>query len=930
MIDSRVGGLTPVRRNGSVRLGSGRLVVFLMSIGFLAQPAHAQGQLEEVIVTGIRGSLQQAVDIKREMSTIVDAVSAEDVGKFPDENIAESLQRITGVQITRLRGEGRTVNIRGLPSEFSRVQLNGRTLPSALNTVDSAPSRNFDFTALPSEFIRTLEVHKSPTADLQEGGLSGTVIIRTPRPFDYNDRQLSGSAQGAWNSNSDEYAPRLSGIYSDIFADGKWGITLGAAYSERRPETHQLDMRGFNNSRTEDVGTARSGGPLDFNGNGVIDPGLLVEIPDLVFLNIYTEERKRSSAFAAFQARPTDKLEFTVDAFYTELDVEAVRFENLYIPRLALGPIVPEGIATQTVNGDVRAVRFESDNTDLRGGSRFEDREGETLSVAAGFLYESGPWSIAGEIAISTSDQVRDNLNIADIVLGRVTIDASVDSEMVSVLHGAGFEQGRLDPNNFRVASLNGEFQRQSKDDQDEFSIDIERELDWGALNNIKFGARVTAREQFQDNGRLVVPGPALAALAGGLPEGPFPGSISAAPFMMLVQPGNGSFLGAYSGPAEFPQEWLGSDTAGFLSSVTAADLLGAGNFTNGASGIVDVAEDVTAAYLMAEFGDGDGFISGNIGVRVVYTEQSSRGSVPNLTGITFEPEAGEITTIPISGGVQLSQEYTDVLPSVNLRMNLTDDFLLRFTANRTMSRPPLTDVSPSASANGTAATISQKNPSLEPFRSNNFDIAAEWYLRDGGLLSATLFYKDVVSLVTLETETRTLPVTVIFGDGSTLIEPLAFQVTTPVNGDGVTVEGVEIGYQQSFDHLSSLLRNTGVVGNYTFIENSNEELLTGSSKHNYNIGAYYESDRLALRLSYTWRDDFLVSPTAGFGDGIRAEARGTLDGNFAYHINDNVSVVLEAVNIMDEADRQQFLTGFANEFTDTGLRVLLGARARF
>ncbi len=893
-------------------------------------PAMAQEEIEEVVVTGIRSSLEQAVKIKRESSTIVDAISAEDVGKFPDENVAESLQRVTGVQITRLRGEGRTVNIRGLPSAFGRVQLNGRSLPSALNTVNSDPSRNFDFTALPSEFVRSLEVHKSPTADLQEGGLSGTIIIRTPRPFDYNDRRLSGSVQGAWESNSDQTAPRLSGIYSDIFADGKWGITLGAAYSERKPETHQLDLRGYNDTRTEDVGTTTSGGPLDFNGNGIIEPGLLVEIPDLVFLNIYTETRKRSSAFAAFQARPTDSLEFTVDAYYTELDIEASRYENLYIPRLALGPIVQEGIVTQTFNGDTRAVRFESDNTDLRGGSRFEDRFGETLSIAAGLRFDSGPWSVLGEIAISESDQIRDNLNIATIGLGRVAIDATVDSEMISVIHGAGFEEARLDPQSFRIASLNGEYKRKSQDDQNEISLDFERTLVAGPISNIKFGARATAREQFQDNGRLVVPGPAFATLVGGLPEGPLPGSISAAPFMQLIQPGNGSFLEAYSGQAVFPQKWLGSDTAGFLSTVTDAELIAAGNFTNSPSGIIDVEEDVLAAYVMADFGSSDGLISGNFGVRIVETEQTSRGSIPDLTGITFQPEAGEITTIPISGDTQIKRTYTDVLPSVNLRINLRDDLVLRFTANRTMSRPPLADVSPSASANGTAATISQKNPFLDPFRSNNFDVAAEWYLSDNGLLSATYFYKDVVSLITLETVSRALPVTVIFGDGSTLVEPLDFQITEPVNGDGVIVEGLEIGYQQSFSFLPGIWENTGVIGNYTFIQNSNEELLTGSSKHNYNIGAYYESERLAVRLSYTWRDDFLVSSTAGFGDGIRARARGTLDGNFVYNINDNLSVVFEAVNILDDADRQQFLTGLPNEYTDTGRRLLLGARLSF
>ena len=915
---------------------SGTLIAFsIPALGQTSSQDEAYA-IEEIVVTAIRRSLEQALDIKRNSESVVDAISAEDVGKFPDENIAESLQRITGVQINRLRGEGQEVNIRGLPSQFNRVQLNGRTLPSALNNVDagrgSNPSRNFDFTALPSEFIRTLEVHKTPTAQLEEGGLAGTIVIRTPRPFDFGERIVSGSVQSAWNSNSDEYAPRFSGLYSDIFADGKWGVTLGYAVSERQPETHELDNFGYNNTRTEGSGTSRLF-PLDFNGNGVIEDDLVVGIPDLVFQNLYEETRKRSSAIAALQYQLNDNLQLHLDSFYTKLDIEATRFENLYIPRLTAGEINAEGIVLDEFDGEQRAVRYDAEGVDLRGGSRFEDRTGDILSVSIGADYSVGLWTIEAEASISDSEQLRSNLNLANFSLVQTAIDSTLSSDAFSIEHNSASEQERLNPDNFRIASLNGEFNRKSKDDIIDFRIDFDRELNGSLFNKIEFGARYSERQQFQDNRRLVVNASEFSELVGGLPESPAfgAGSVTAAPFLSQISPSNGDFLGAYSGNATFPSVWLGTYTRKLLEQFSDQQLIEAGSYTNDPSGIVDVEEDILSTYFEGNFSNELGTISGNVGVRVVRTEQISRGSEPDLTGITFQPEAGELTTIPILGGVEIERSYTDILPSANIRFNIDEDLVLRFSASRTMSRPPLVQVSPSASANGTAQTISQQNPDLDPFRANNFDMSVEWYFADLGLMSATYFYKDVRSLVTLETVARELQIETIFGDGTSTTGPATFQVTRPVNGGGVKVQGLELSYQQTLDFLPKPFNNLGVMGNYTYIDNSEPILLTGSSENNYNVGAFYETEKFGIRVSYSWRDNYLIDPIVAFGDGLEDQSRGVLDANFTYIVNDNIKIVLEGVNLTQTADRVRFTnSGLPSRFTDTGRRVLLGVNFQF
>jgi iron complex outermembrane receptor protein len=281
---------------------------------------------DAIVVTGIRGGIERAVRIKRDADSIVDVISAEDIGRFPDVNVAESVQRITGVQINRTRGEGRSVNIRGLPDTFTLVTLNGRSVPNALNDLFAGFSRSFDFSALSPEFVRTLEVYKSPTADIEDGGLSGTVNVRTPHALDIGKRVLSFSAQAEHESNSGKVSPRVAALYADSFLDGRLGLTIGGSYTQRRPQTHQIATTW--NTVTEAQGVPLGGGSDDLNGDGRIEPGRLVRIPGVIIGDMFTEDNRRLSGIASVQFRPGDTIELFADAFYTQVKVGAVRQEN--------------------------------------------------------------------------------------------------------------------------------------------------------------------------------------------------------------------------------------------------------------------------------------------------------------------------------------------------------------------------------------------------------------------------------------------------------------------------------------------------------------------------------------------------------------------------------------------------------------------------
>lgn len=875
----------------------------------------------EIVVSGIRSSLNQAIAVKREADSVVDAISAEDVGKFPDVNIAESVQRITGVQINRTRGEGRTVNIRGLPANFTQTTFNGRVLPNASG--DSSSSRTFDFMILPPEFVRTLSVYKSPTADLQDGGLAGTVDVRTPRPFDIGRRVLSASAQAEYESNSGKVAPRLSGLFSDTFADGRLGISLGLSYTRRKPETH-LATAGYSTT-TEGNGIPSGNGPDDLNGNGIIEPNLRVRIINEAYYYLYDEDNERISGIASLQYSPADNLTLSLDGFYSKLNVKAATNEFIQIFANANRVI---SATTEMIDGLPTTTSLRVADLDTRGGSRFEDRSSDILSLVGDVEYENDGWQLNVEGSYADSRQNMDNLNIADIATGDAEFTSKPGDSLFTMTYYNGFDARRLDPDAYRLASLNGQFNRRSQDRLWDVKADVSREFGDEGLTAIRVGVQYSNQKQYQDNNRLNITAAGVSALAGGLPSGPTPNSFSAGPFMRIIRPGNESYLGSYNGDAVIPTEWLSSDVRTFIADFTDEQLIAASpnSLTNDATGITDVKEGTLAGYARADFRFGA--LSGNIGLRAVRTEQATVGVSPDLTGITIQPEAGSITRVPASEPISVERSYWDFLPSLNLKWQATDNLLFRFAASRTLTRPNLDQISPTTTVNaGAARTVTQNNPYLDPFRANNLDATAEWYFNRGGLLGASFFYKNLTSLIRRETTVGTLPVTYIYTNGTQQLATLEFNFSSLVNGAGVKVKGVELYYQQAFTRLPAPFDGLGTILNYTFIDNSDPMQLTAASRHNFNATGYYEKGPVGVRLSYSWRSGFLSTAAVAPAMSQYTRPYGTLDGSINVKLNERISVVLEAVNILDTDEKVKYTSGLMQSYLDAGRRVFGGVR---
>ncbi|HET6592923.1 MAG TPA: TonB-dependent receptor plug domain-containing protein, partial [Xanthomonadales bacterium] len=304
----------------------------------IAQDAEEAGVMEEVMVTGIRRSLSDSAAIKRDADGVVDALSAEDIGKFPDTNLAEAMSRITGVSIDRTSpggppGEGQRITVRGIGPDYNLVLLNGRQMPGAtILDTDPSSSRAFDFSNLASEAVSGVDVYKTSMANIPTGGIGATVNIRTARPLDIGERAMSFGAKGVYDDSTQDasWTPEVSGIYSDVFADGKFGIALTGIYQDRE--------FGANQANTSDGWRfipAGGGGWGELNpGSNPADiindprPDSLYGVPQHLRYSIQDIERQRTNGQLVMQWRPVENFTATLDYTYSELEIETRRSET--------------------------------------------------------------------------------------------------------------------------------------------------------------------------------------------------------------------------------------------------------------------------------------------------------------------------------------------------------------------------------------------------------------------------------------------------------------------------------------------------------------------------------------------------------------------------------------------------------------------------
>ena len=872
----------------------------LAGIGVMA-PVQAQETaaasddvIGEVVVRGIRYSHQQAIQTKRNAVGVVDALSAEDVGKFPDKNLAEALQRVPGVVINREFGEGERVNIRGTDDALTRTLLNGHSLSTAdwfiLDQLDT--TRSFNYLMLPADLIAQTVVYKTSQADLEEGGIGGTVNVITRNPLDLPSATMFAKLEGSYSDLSDEFDPNASALVSWKNGEESVGLMLSGNYQERHIRRDGVEVLTYS---TTNVG-----------GNDVLFPGLIGSA-------LFQQERVRTGFNFSAQFRPSDTMDFNLTGLYSKFDADNINSNFMAWGSRAIGnggtltnPVIQgntviAGTIASPMGGTTdfgvvydaidRIAGSESRNIDLDSNFQLSDALG--LHVRVGYTDAEGntdaqPFTEFGAPAAFSFDLRGSAPQVTYIPnANNATVDPNDPSDLALIF-----------------SSLH---QILNEDEETYLYGDLEWELDAGMLQSVKFGAKYTDHER-----ELIF----NATTYGGfhVPLNNTPGSV----FAGGLTPGD--YLNDIGASGTLSSYWqVNRDT---VESILFGNLnSGPGRITYPQQNFA-VAEEVYGGYVMGNFG-GERW-RGNLGVRYVQTDQESRGNRCDALGsitnafCNYDP-------------IVINRSYDDTLPSLNLAYDLSDETVLRFAAAKVMTRPNYNDVAARTSLNPGALSGTQGNPELDPFRANQADLSFEWYRSNDSIVSLAVFYKDIDSFITDSPETQnfntdsatqpSLACTQV--DADTWNCPFVINVRT--NGTGGEMKGAELGA------TLPIAGGFGVQGNYTYTdaEDDNGDPLPGASEDTFNLTAYFENDRLSARLAYTYRSEFFV--TFDRNTPLNQDELEQLDLSVAVNVLDNVALTFDGINLTDEEIVQFTGEKFRpRAIYDNGPVYFAGVRVRF
>jgi TonB-dependent receptor len=957
----------------------------------VALPALAQETLEEVVVTGIRGSLTSSMNLKRDAQGVVDGIVAEDIGKFPDTNLAESLQRISGVSIDRSAiGEGQRVTVRGVGPDFNLVLLNGRQMPvSSIQDTVASDSRAFDFANLASEAIAGIEVYKTSRAGTPTGGIGATINIKTARPMDSPGLHTSFGVKGVIDDSGrnlpdhlqgDEITPEVSGIYSDTFADDRFGVSLTASYQERNSGFNQAAVgngwRAFAGDENNWGTIPQPGAPGSENITNRPDATDTYSVPQNLGYSVNGIERTRVNGQLALQWRPLDAVTATLDYTYSENKIETERNELSvwfnFGPSSSTwtdGPVAGPLVYTELIPGansdlSMGGAKFATKNENKSLGFNLAWEASERLGFALDYhdsSAESGADSPYGSNAV---------LGVAGYVRGNTTADFSHDFPVISVDLPAG--QTGIDPSQMTVtgsAFRNGLMR-----------MDIEQ-------------TQLSGNFEFSDSSRL--------DFGVGLTE------MKNRTAFSTVQNDTWSSDVAFD-PAAFPDDvWRADTVRQYFDQISgsgnpnlfnefftfdfdrarniAAGLRGAERFSASGNFTTDrhVKEESQSAYVQfSQAFDTAMPIHAAVGVRYEQTDVTSTALVPAVSGISWASDnelnavrPGDSTTTTLKG------DYDYVLPSVDIDVGLMDNLKFRASWGKTIGRPGWGDIQGGQVLDllvrVDGGTGSQGNPALKPLESTNIDLSLEWYYAEGSYASIGYFNKDIDNYVGISQiveqpfELHTPiggalyneAVATACADRSTTCirnwifdnradapgvdavartilgqpgDPIAdFRITVPANQRSANLNGFEFNVQHMFG-----ASGFGVSANYTLVNSGlkynnhlrGEQFALEGLSDAANVVAFFENYGWGVRLAYNWRDEFLSGRFDGAGPAPNStEPYGQFDLNVSYQWGDNLTLQAEAINITDEIQRIHGRTQTEALFvTQTGPRYMIGARYKF
>jgi len=934
-----------------------------------AKPAAEEAKdLETVTVVGtFRQSLAKALDEKRDSVDQIDTIVAEDIGKFPDLNLAESLQRIPGVSIDRDAGEGRSITVRGLGPDFTRVRINGMEALSTTGGTDSSGGANrgrgFDFNVFASELFSNLTVRKTQSASMEEGSLGATVDLRSARPFDYDGFTATVTGQMGYNDLSESWDPRGSALISNIFADGKVGALLSASYSKR-----DLLEEGFSAVRWEPG--VNSGGfcsPLGVTpanpasgagssaancGTGIPRPantasnvaayntamGAGVFHPRLPRYGRLTHEQERLGVTGSLQFKISDDTTLSLDGMYSRFD--ATRRED-FLESISFSRTAAQGGKPQTevvaaeVDGRGNMVYGVFNNVDVRSESRFDDLSTKFTQFTADLEHK-----------------FNDRFSMR-LIGGRSKSD---------------FENPTQTTVTFDIQNVDGyswDFRNNDREPLITYPFDVNNPAAWQWVSSPpanSTGSEIRIRplgttnifETFQANFDFIA-NPSITLKAGASWKKydnstfefrrPSETVVPALPAGTTLADISSLLTGFGSGMSgNVPSGWLIPDLDKLAqlfniycncnTGVPGGDFSLA-SITNGNARGNNraVVEEDTAGYLQMDFDVDlmDRPLRGNVGVRYAKTDIKATGYLATAGGT-------EVT---------VDNSYKDWLPSLNVAWNFTDELIFRFGAAKVMARPQLANLSPGGTVNTTLRTITTGNPLLEPFRAKTYDVSAEWYFAEDSLLSAAYFYKDIGTYIQNLRETRPYNTT---GLPDSLLptgmpNDTPFEITSAVNTPGGPLKGFELNYQQAFRSLPSFWSNFGTLLNYTHVESeisyaisptSNTYVidnLVNLSPDAYNATLYYDDGKFSARVSGSYRDDYLQRVPGQNGNDVEGK-RNTFNIDFStsYDFTDNLSFTVEGINLTDEFN-DQFVDSVGDRpsvYHHTGRQFYAGFRYKF
>lgn len=895
----------------------------------------------DIVVTGFRQSLEAALDVKRDSISAVDAIVAEDMADFPDQNLAESLQRIPGISIQRDGGEGRAITVRGLGAQFTRVRLNGlETVATSTDGASANRDRAFDFNVFASELFNSIVVRKTAEASLDEGSLGAVVDLNTGNPLAARSG-LTGafSAQASYNDLAESWGPRFAGLLNWANDADTFGVSVSAAYS--RADTLQL---GNNTVRwaqarfdsvdgTRCFTTQNSGGT--YVPSAACDRAALSFHPRIPRYGEIAHDRERLGLTGTVQWHPTDRTEFEINALYSRFsETRDERWGEVLFRsnERAIDVINP----VYDANNNMIAGRFNDAWVRLENYSRQSETEfyqiGATLKqefsdsfrieLLGGFSESDASIPVETTIVFDDRDAQNYQYDYRDMARPVLTFGTSVE-----------------DPANFQLA----EIRDRPSGVTNKFET-VQLRSTWDVADDVSVQAGGVYRQfQFETaaftRDTVVCGNGGVDRVLGTLTCSPSSlfGPTAVVGFPVTPALSELFQLGNAGQPAGTTTRWIVPNLATateFTRLYSRTPAVDAGNTRA-------VEERVLGGFFQL---DARGELFGleyalNAGLRYAETRQRSTG-LNNGAAVTVE------------------RSYSDWLPSANLALFPAEGLILRFAAADVMTRPTLGNLTPGGSVDGFNYRVNFGNPFLEPFRATAYDLALEWYFAENSIFSVALFRKDVSSFPVAVTRSGTfastgLPVSVIPPSSPAAINPEGqiWTINSIGNGAGATLEGAEIALQVPLTFLPGFLSNFGIIANATFVDSDADYTVSGPavvpggalvsrtetatlfglSKRAFNGTLYYEDGGFSARASVSYRSRFI---DANSGTGNVFEGYGSslnVDASVRYAITENIEISVEGINLTD--DYRYRFTDFAAdrnyENNHFGRTFLFGVRYR-